>query len=110
MHGPPQDSTVLALPGNNDICQGPSTPHGRPNQAISAHHTDCPHPEQSEEFHLRQDSESTSAFPLRVGVNIFLRMREHGCPATTPVSNYPTAQGLRSGAPLSQRLKHHIRH
>ena len=40
--------------------------------------------------------ESPSACPVLVGVNIFLCMREQGCPATTPVSNYPTNQGLRS--------------
>ena len=41
-------------------------------------------------------SECPDACPVRVGVNIFLRQREHGCDLTTIVSNYPTPQGLHS--------------
>ena len=41
-------------------------------------------------------SESAAARPVQAGVNIFLRMRKHGCPGATPVSDYPTAQGICS--------------
>ena len=41
-------------------------------------------------------SELAAACLVRAGVNIFLRMRENGCPGATPVSDYPTAQGLCS--------------
>ena len=41
-------------------------------------------------------SESAVACSVRAGVNIFLCMRKHGCPGATPISDYPTAQGLRS--------------
>ena len=40
-------------------------------------------------------SESPAAFPVRAYVNIFPRMRKLGYPATTPVSDYPSDQGLR---------------
>ena len=40
--------------------------------------------------------ESAVAHPVRLGVNFFLCMREHGCPGGTYISDYPTAQGLRS--------------
>ena len=41
-------------------------------------------------------SESPAACPVRAGVNIFLCLREIGCDPTTPISNFPTAQGLHS--------------
>ena len=41
-------------------------------------------------------SESPAAFPVRAYVNIFPRMRKLGYPATTPVSDYPSDQGLRT--------------
>ena len=40
--------------------------------------------------------ECLSACPVQAGVNIFLRLREHGCDLTATVSDYPTPQGLRS--------------
>ena len=40
-------------------------------------------------------SESAAACPVQVWVNIFLQMRGHGCPGSTSVSDYPTAQGFR---------------
>ena len=43
-------------------------------------------------------SKSAAACLVRAGVKIFLRMRKHGCPGATPVSNYPTNQGLRSSS------------
>ena len=39
-------------------------------------------------------SYSTAAYLVRSGVNIFLRLREHGCDPTTPVGGFPTDQGL----------------
>ena len=41
-------------------------------------------------------SECLSACQVRVGVNIFLRLQEHGCDPTATVSDYPSPQGLRS--------------
>ena len=41
-------------------------------------------------------SESAAACPVRAGVNVFFRMRKHGCLGATLVGGYPTAQGLRS--------------
>ena len=43
-------------------------------------------------FHFR--SECPAACPVRAGINIFLRQREHGSDPTTTVSDYPTPQGL----------------
>ena len=40
-------------------------------------------------------SECLAACPVRAGINIFLRQREHSCDPTTTVIDYPTPQGLR---------------
>ena len=37
-----------------------------------------------------------AACQVRVGVNILLRLRKLGCDPTTPISDFSTAQGLRS--------------
>ena len=39
-------------------------------------------------------SEYPAVCLVRAGVYIFLRIQEHGCPATTPVSNYPSDKGM----------------
>ena len=46
--------------------------------------------------HLR--SKSAAACPVRAGIDIFLRLRDQGCAPTTPISDYPSDHGLRSGS------------
>ena len=93
MHQPPPDGPILAprvlLPGDapaEHLRQATQIFITLENQkkAISGEAVS----------HFR--SESAVACPFKVGIGIFLRLRDQGCDPTTPISDSPSDHGLSS--------------